>query len=1084
VGLTPAFYRMVMTAAELIVQLGYANSRHFITPEKADALPEGELAFAIRRLAQPAPDGSGNIGRFHGAYVLQDVPGGPAVPVVYVIETPDDAMARRIHRLVWNQNLAPFVIVVSPQQVRLYPGFAYELGADAPLVMVVAESVAALEMLAAFRATAIDDGTVWREWGHAADPARRSDESLLRDLKELDRVLQKDHGVPRGAAHGLIGKYVYLRYLRDRDILSDRKLADSDWKIDPRDLFTRHATLKAFWLVNEKLQGWLNGSVFRLGDEALADIAADQLKAVASVFAGDTPQGQLYLSFAAYDFSHIPIETLSCVYEQFLHNTGGTGPSRGKSLAAYYTPIPLADYMISELERRHPLRPGMKVLDPSCGSGAFLVQCYRRLIEKEMRVQGRALKKSELRDLLVGSIFGLDLDDDACRVTELSLILTLLDYVTPPDLEDTNFKLPTLRGQNIFKDDFFNDQGEWSQALGGTRFDWCIGNPPWAEVKGTPAKTHHHHLVAHWMTTNEDKCPTGGHQIAEAFLWKAATHLAKDGVSGLLVPAMTWFKKESVAFRKEFFGTHRVWCLANFANLAYVLFAGRAEVPAAAVFYRAEPPGDDDTILTFAPFVAEQVANRPDWEKRKSHRAPKRKKGDIKLGATWNIVVNHADMRDVPLAEAREGAGLAWKLAMWGTGRDARVLERMARKHANSLSAFLEQSHLEMAQGSELKDAETPVSDAYQERQDLKDRLTIDFNRLKGVGRIFSFPEWTRRQITEDEAYLRIRGGTAGLPVSEPPHLVLDASRRFAVFSKEFIFIPPRQVGIGRMTAEKLRELGLSEAAIRDDEPVSRMLRTLSLYLSSDFCTYHQFLMSPKWGVDQNLADLHTLKQLPVPLNSLSESESAEWLELHRQLTALSEKRFSVLGWNDLDEQRFETLLADANARVFRLLGLRPVERWLVEDFVGMNLELNKGKVTAEAMREPSPDEVARYFKTLRDGLDGFLPAAQGLRHKVDALTAPGGAFFSVAARRTSEAIAPTITADAAAAATLRQMRDKLRTRHSQWVYFDRGLKRYEYKSGVFYQFKPMHRLHWTRRQAVLDADEIIAETLEQSGGA
>lgn len=1069
-----------MTTVELLQQLGYADSSRFLTPADTSALPEGELVFAMRRLTELKVGDGGNGGRFHGTYVLQDEPGGPAVPVVYVIEATSDTVAREIHRVVWNQNLAPFIIVISPQHVRLYPGFAYELGEDAPLAAVAAESVAALEMLAAFRAAAIDDGTVWHEWGHATDPSRRSDETLLHDLTELDVLLQKEHGAPREAAHGLIGKYVYLRYLHDRHILSLRKL--DEWGIAHGDLFTRHATLKAFRHVNEKLQTWLNGSVFSLGDDALAGITADQLRTVAGIFAGDSPDGQLHLAFQAYDFSHIPIETLSCVYEQFLHDTVGTAPSRGKSLGAYYTPIPLADYMISEMERRHPLRPGMKVLDPSCGSGVFLVQCYRRLIEKEMRAKKGALKKTRLRELLTESIYGIDRDDDACRVTELSLILTLLDYVAPPDLEDTNFKLPTLRGKNIFLDDFFVADGPWRTALGDTRFDWCVGNPPWSEVKGTPAPGHDHYPVAQWMTEHEDKHPTGGHQIAEAFLWKAAGHLAKDGASGLLVPAMTWFKKESVAFRKKFFSTHRVWCLANFANLAYVLFAGRAESPAAAIFYRAEQPDEEDTILTFAPFVAEQVANRPNLGKAKRKPAPKRAKGSGKKGTTWNIIVNQSDVRDVPKAQAADGAGLTWKLAMWGTGRDVRLLDRVRQKHKSLLPLFLEHHHLEMAEGSQLKDTKKPVTDAYAECQELEDKLTLDFNRLRGVGRIFSFPESAFHVITKNEAYLRKRGGRAGLPVSEPPHLVVDASRRFAVFSNKFLFIPARQVGIGRKTPEELRSLGLDEKSINNTDATSKALRTLGLYLSSDFCKYHQFMASPQWGVDMNRADLDALKHLPVPLQSLTEEEAEQWLQIHQELTELSERRFSVFSWGDFDKHHFETLLDEVNTRVFRLLGLRQTERWLVEDFVRINLELNKGKVTAEAMREPTADEITLYFRTLRDCLDGFLTAEQGLRHKVDALTSPTGAFFSIAARRTNGAITPTISDDADATATLRQMRDRLRERHSQWVYFDRSLKRYE--RGVFYQFKPMHRLHWTRRQAVLDADEIIAETLDRNGGA
>ena len=68
------------------------------------------------------------------------------------------------------------------------------------------------------------------------------------------------------------------------------------------------------------------------------------------------------------------------------------------------------------------------------------------------------------------------------------------------------------------------------------------------------------------------------------------------------------------------------------------------------------------------------------------------------------------------------------------------------------------------------------------------------------------------------------------------------------------------------------------------------------------------------------------------------------------------------------------------------------------------------------------------------------------------------------------------IPEDDPATRSLKTIRDRLRKQHSQWVYFDRALKVYD--RGVLYQFKPMQRLQWTRRQAVLDADDIIAETL------
>ncbi len=295
--------------------------------------------------------------------------------------------------------------------------------------------------------------------------------------------------------------------------------------------------------------------------------------------------------------------------------------------------------------------------------------------------------------------------------------------------------------------------------------------------------------------------------------------------------------------------------------------------------------------------------------------------------------------------------------------------------------------------------------------------------------------------------------------------MLVDAARRFAVFSDEFIAIPPRQIGVaGRRGSEEL-------------------LRALSLYLSSDFSTYHQFFLSPKWGVDQNLADLDTLKKLPIPLPHLDGFEVAQWGTVHRELVTLSERGFAPMGWDTSCERRFSDLLSEVNSRVFRLLGIRPTERLLVEDFVHKNLELNKGKVTREAMRPPTGDEQDLYLTTLRDCLDEFLSPHRGLRHKIEAIHDRESVLFSVSLQQASAPVRPVIfPADHDGARSLLALRERLRHKHSQWIYFDRSLKIYDPRRGVLFQFKPMQRLHWTRRQAILDSDEIIAETVSEGG--
>jgi len=55
---------------------------------------------------------------------------------------------------------------------------------------------------------------------------------------------------------------------------------------------------------------------------------------------------------------------LSVIYEQFLHAEG-----RGQESGAYYTPVPLVDFMLQELEDRSPLQAAKRVFDAACGSG-------------------------------------------------------------------------------------------------------------------------------------------------------------------------------------------------------------------------------------------------------------------------------------------------------------------------------------------------------------------------------------------------------------------------------------------------------------------------------------------------------------------------------------------------------------------------------------------------------------------------------------------------------------------------------------------------------------------------------------------
>jgi hypothetical protein len=765
----------------------------------------------------------------------------------------------------------------------------------------------------------------------------------------------------------------------------------------------------------------------------------------------------MHLPFDRYDFSHIPIETLSVIYEQFLHAEG-----RGKREGAYYTPIPVVNFILEELDGQLPLRAGMRVFDASCGSGAFLVQCYRRLIEQKrtLKPDGKLTPK-ELRSILVRHIYGLEQNKDACQVAELSLVLTLLDYVNPPDLTNNHgFKIPKLAKRNIFRGDFFEKDATWVSALGDRRFHWIVGNPPWKELRSTTTDKSELRALA-WMKQHEKGCPTGGNQFAEAFAWDLARYASPEGVIGLILPATSLFKDQSEGFRREFFKKMRVWCVANFANLAYILFEGRAELPAAAFFYSRRDPGEEiqeeERFLTYAPLVANQEAIRP-------VNTRQRKKA-------WSIVINASEITEIQTEEAATGDNIIWKMAMWGSGRDRRLLQALAKRFP-LLQRLEDDGRILVRQGLELRDKNSPEEKEFVKEIVGKNQLEV--KRLRGNRRFFDFPTEVLSKVKKRQAYIRLRSGREPIKVCRPPHVIVHASRKFAVYTDDYLVVPQRQIGITGKRAE------------------CAFLKALSLYLSSDFAIYHQFLMSPEWGVHSNRATKDALMQIPVPLAELAASELAEWEELHAALVAArpaasikkkSDQR-SLFDEADADggesfpaSPTQEQLLEDLNERVYKLLGLKPWERSLVEDLVHVRMRLIKGKVAKAALRAPNQDELREYADHLRSELDAFVHDQPELTHQVSVIH--DGWFGMVLIELLRNQKANDIEVVAASPETRKQLQriqKAVRRQHSQWLYFNRNLRVFE--GPRTFVFKPLQLVHWTRSQALNDADQIIVETL------
>src|ERR1035441_5998106 len=116
-----------------------------------------------------------------------------------------------------------------------------------------------------------------------------------------------------------------------------------------------------------------------------------------------------------YSFNTIPLEFISSVYEEFLTEERG----RDK---AYYTPSHLVDYVLDAVLPWNGDNWDIRVLDPCCGSGIFLVKAFQRIIHRWRRANGRDPRVTDLRPILANNLVGVDKNEEAVRVDRKNVV--------------------------------------------------------------------------------------------------------------------------------------------------------------------------------------------------------------------------------------------------------------------------------------------------------------------------------------------------------------------------------------------------------------------------------------------------------------------------------------------------------------------------------------------------------------------------------------------------------------------------------------------------------------------------------------
>ena len=308
----------------------------------------------------------------------------------------------------------------------------------------------------------------------------------------------------------------------------------------------------------------------------------------------------LYYPDSPYEFSVLSADILGQVYEQFLGKVIRLTPSHRavvedkpevkKAGGVYYTPTYIVNYIVEHtvgklLKGKTPKQAEkLKILDPACGSGSFLIGVYQYLLDwhydfyvadgLEKWAKGRSpalyqgdggdfhLTTAERKRVLLNNIYGVDIDSQAVEVTKLSLLLKVLEGENEqtltrqirmfreralPDLGnnikcgnsliDSNFyksqQMSLLGEEEHYRINVFDWENEFSEVMKVGGFDAVIGNPPYIRIQAlkewVPLEVEFY--KQRYTTANK-----GNYDIYVVFVERGLNLLNDRGQMGFILP--------------------------------------------------------------------------------------------------------------------------------------------------------------------------------------------------------------------------------------------------------------------------------------------------------------------------------------------------------------------------------------------------------------------------------------------------------------------------------------------------------------------------------------------------------------------
>lgn len=946
----------------------------------------------------------------------------------------------KTHHQLWNYKKVMFLYVTSLTEIRIYNctnnPFDYTLESvdieskvkELELVRSPINDKEKLsKILEIFSASAIDSGSIWtrpNDYVSQIKLDKRIDNFLVKSLIKLANRLVV-MGLQLDIVHSLLMRSLFVMYLEDKGATPEKFYQDE--KVEATSYFDLLDNKDATYNFFAKIQENFNGNIFPVCELEQEQVNTKHLKLLKQCFVnGDIDNETLFKDWRIFKFDIIEIELLSQIYENFLSEIGK------RESGSYYTPPELVELILNEvLPVEGETNYKVKVLDPTCGSGIFLVEAYKRIVQRWKNAHpNKSIDFKTLKWLMTSYIYGIEIDKKSIKVTTFSLYLSLLDFLYPKTLwHQGDEKFPYLindkedeylkvQGYNLFRTDTIEENKELLK-----NYDIVVGNPPYGKKVPPNIKLY----------CNEKNFSV---EFVIPFIHKS-TLLSPSGKIALLMPTklLTNTSGTSQNFRKWLFNENYVEKVYNLSILrkAPPTFGGQlfssAVVPASIIFFQNKLP--------------EKVSNTIEYWAPKTY---------IKSHLAEGVLIDSSDIKYLPRKECQKSDTKIWKISQWGDLNDFILLQRL--KNRNSLKTFFDDNNIEYGVGLELSN---PC-----------DKNDIDIQNIPHMGvkdldlyytnestcRIISNINF--RRVGKKEAY-------------KAPHILIkEGIKKLSINNKNDF----------RIVSSFLNyDCSYYKGIVGIHHHNEKLLKALSAYINSIFTKYFMFLSSSTWGIERDIIKYQELFLLP----SIFEDDS-----LVKELSILFDDIQSNIKFHYPLKINFLNAEKRINEIIFKSLKLSANDEIFINDSLKYTIDLfynGHQSIAVQPLENKTPETIS-YSEKLRSEINETLKESE-LKVIADVYET---SFYNPLCLVVFQFV--DISLDSKKDVKLIKIDDEFNKillnlsqftlqEYSKSIYVQKNLTYYD--EDKIYIIKPNQKRFWNQSSAIIDAQNITLEIMSMS---